>query len=148
MNTLSKIKEQIFLGTFTKDGDFLEFTIEKTNKEIIALGDIVYFFVANDEVLKVGKAGGKSGFAGRMNQYKRGHNADNTNRRVTGLMHEHNIDVVQIYCIQAPRIKTQVICDVTGLLIDIEAPTNVGLEQHFTNILIKEHRLLFCYQLC
>lgn len=144
---LLKIKEQIFLGTFIKDGDFLEFFMEKTNKEIIALGDIVYFFIANDEVLKVGKAGGKSGFYGRINQYKRGHNADNTNRRITKLMHEHNIDIVQIFCIQAPRIKTQYVDAFTGLLIDIEAPTNVGLEQFYLSELFKEHRLLFCYQL-
>lgn len=147
MYMIKTIKEQIFLGTFIRDSDFLEFSIEKTNKEIIALGDIVYFFIANDEVLKVGKAGGKSGFAGRMSQYKKGHNADNTNRRVTRLMLEHNINIVQIYCIQAPRIKTQAIDAFTGSLINIDAPTNVGLEHYYTDMLIKEHKLLFCYQI-
>lgn len=144
---IKTIKSQIFLGTFTKDDDFLEFDLVKSSKEIRDLGDIVYFFVAGDEVLKVGKAGGKRGFDGRMSQYKRGPDADTTNKRITRLMEEHTIDKVQIYCVQAPRIITQAKDAFSGLTIDIEAPTNVAMEKYYTNQLIKEHKLVFCYQL-
>jgi hypothetical protein len=116
-----------------------------TRQEMLELGDVVYFMVYNDDILKVGKAGGGGGFYSRMGQYKRGLGADATNDKIIRTMLELDIKSVDIYAIQAPRNTHATTC-IKGNNLVIETPTNVGLEKYYLNLLKENYSLIFCQQ--
>lgn len=143
---LETIKQQIYLGSFKLNGDKIEFEGSLSRQEMLDLGDVVYFMVYKDDILKVGKAGGGGGFYSRMGQYKRGLGADATNDKIIRTMLELNIDSVEIYAIQAPRNTHSTTC-IKGNDLIIETPTNVGLEKYYLGLLKDHYSLVFCQQL-
>lgn len=143
---LESIKSQLYLGSFKLNSDKIEFNGALSRQEILALGDVVYFMVYKDDILKVGKAGGGGGFYSRMGQYKRGLGADATNDKIIRTMKDLRIDSVDIYAIQAPRTTHQCTC-IKGTDLIIETPTNVGLEKYYLKVLKEDYSLMFCQQL-
>lgn len=143
---LETIKKQIYLGSFKLNEDKIEFDTPLTRSEMLNLGDVVYFMVYNNDVLKVGKAGGGGGFYSRMGQYKRGIGADCTNDKIIKTMKDLNIESVDIYAITAPRNVHSTTC-IKGDDLIIETPTNVGLEKYYLKILKDKYSLAFCQQL-
>jgi hypothetical protein len=143
---LETIKKQIYLGSFKLHGDKIDFDSVMTRQEMLELGDVVYFMIHDDDILKVGKAGGGGGFYSRMGQYKRGLGADATNDKIIRTMLELNITNVEIYAIQAPRNTHATTC-IKGSDLIIETPTNVGLEKYYLNLLKENYSLIFCQQL-
>ncbi len=143
---LETIKQQIYLGSFKLNEDKIEFDNALTRSEMLDLGDVVYFMVHGNDVLKVGKAGGGGGFYSRMGQYKRGLGADCTNDKIIKTMKEHKIKSVDIYAIQAPRNTHNTTC-IKGDDLIIETPTNVGLEKYYLKLLKEKYSLAFCQQL-
>lgn len=144
---LSQIKKQTYLGSFTLNNNHFEFDLVKTRQELIALGDIVYFLISGDEILKVGKAGGKVGFACRLDNYKRGEDFDATNRLMTRVIREHNIEKVDIYAIPCPRAKSVFYDPIMEQEDIIETPTNVAIEKKYASLLKETHDLKFCRQI-
>lgn len=142
---LENIKKQIYLGSFKLNGDKIEFDRALDRQEMLALGDVVYFMVYGDDVLKVGKAGGGGGFYSRMGQYKRGLGADATNDKIIRAMNELQIECVDIYAITAPRKVHKAQC-IGGDDLIIETPTNVGLEKYYLSLLKEKYSLIFCQQ--
>jgi hypothetical protein len=143
---LETIRKQIYLGSFKLHGDKIDFDHAINRQEMLALGDVVYFMVYKDDILKVGKAGGGGGFYSRMGQYKRGLGADATNDKIIRTMNELMIESVEIYAIQAPRNTHTTTC-IKGNDLVIETPTNVGLEKYYLNLLKESYSLIFCQQL-
>lgn len=142
---LETIKNQIYLGSFNLQDDKIVFDSALSRQETLALGDVVYFMIHENDILKVGKAGGGGGFYSRMSQYKRGLGADATNDKIIRTMQDLNINNVKIYAIQAPRNTHETTC-IKGTELIIETPTNVGLEKYYLNLLKEDYSLIFCQQ--
>lgn len=145
---LDTIKNQDFIGTFTineETGKFDFITLPK--KDLDELGDVIYFFIDNNnKVHKVGKAGGNGGLYSRISAYKYGKLGDNTSKRIHDIIIEKGYDEIHMYALICPRIKFTHCCLFTGEEIELEAPTNVGLEKYYIGLIEKIMELEFCYQ--
>lgn len=147
----SHLEKMIFLGTLTiKEDGFFDYTRTDTyrRKEIIELGDLVYFMVVDGELMKIGKAGGASGWMGRVGTYSRGIYGDATNRRIERVMKNLEKDTIQVYAIQTPRRKIECTCPLTGDIIVEEIAVHRNVELSLTAKYIEAgYELPFCKQL-
>lgn len=143
-----------YIGSFKADGDDFKFTNAEglRRKDLIAMGDIVYFMFVGDELMKIGKAGGKMGFAGRVGTYQqgRGKYGDATNRRIMDVLDSIEEDTVDVYCVQCPRQVVKYNCPLTGKEIVEEISTHKENETRLTHKYLSEcssNELPFCNQL-
>ena len=144
-NHIEKIKNEKHIGKMFIDGT-ITFDLLYDRKELLSLGDVVYFMISDNQVVKVGKAGGIHGFYSRMSQYKNG--VDETNNRIIREAKNNNITEVDIYIIECPREETTKKCILTDAEISIEMPSNVGLEKYYMRLLGDyDEDLFFCNQL-
>lgn len=143
-----------FIGHFTIEEEKMPFTRKEglRRKDIIALGDIVYFMMVDGELMKIGKAGGAMGFAGRVNTYQqgRGKYGDATNRRIMEVMDTIEETRIDVYCVQCPRHMVEYTCPLTGDIIQEEVTTHKNVEARLTHKYLAEdmnNELPFCNQL-
>jgi len=113
-------------------------------------GDMVYFMFVYGELMKIGKAAGKSGWNGRVGMYKNGIKGDKTNERILRIMKEIQRSKIDIYAIQAPREKMSFTNPLTGDIIETEIETARDIELDLTRQYLNEsshNQLLFSNQL-
>ena len=142
----------IYLGQFNLINDKLPFTYDgpKAQSEIAKMGDVVYFMFVDDKLMKIGKAGGKRGFAGRAGTYKMGRAGDATNNKIIDVLESINETQIKVYGFVIPSIQTDTICPITGDTITITTSVHGEYEAHYTKIYLNEspnNTLPFCTQL-
>jgi hypothetical protein len=141
-----------FIGHFSIEKYKMPFTRVDgiRRKDLIALGDVVYFMFVNDQLMKIGKAGGKGGFAGRANTYMQGRYGDATNRRIMDVMDKIGETHIDVYCVQSPKKVIEYNCPLTGEVITEEVSTHKNVELRLTHKYLAEdvnNELAFCNQL-
>lgn len=151
------LQKSFYVGDFTVDeNNNVEFQTEYTRKDLISLGDLVYFMFVGDDLFtedmlfKIGKAGGSNGFYGRSNMYKRGYLGDKTNKRILDVMQDYKDKIIRVFAVQSPRQKITVTCPVRGIDLEIEVETHGAIEKSLTDAYMNEDNtnfLPFCYQL-
>lgn len=142
----------IYLGHMTLVNDQLPFTYDgpKSQSEIAKMGDVVYFMYVNDELMKIGKAGGNRGFAGRAGTYKTGMAGDSTNKKIISVLKSMGETKISVYAFVIPSIQTDTICPITGETITITTSVHGEYEAHYTKQYLNEspsNTLPFCTQL-
>ena len=68
-------KTGTFLGSFTVSENEIRFHRALTHSEYLRLGNIVYFMFVNDRLMKIGIAGGQTGWVARYGMYNLGEKA-------------------------------------------------------------------------
>jgi len=141
-----------YIGHFYVEGSDMYFHRADgiRRKDLIALGDVVYFMYVNGEMYKIGKAGGAEGFAGRAGTYNRGRFGDATNNRIIDIMQDEGENIIEVYCVQVPRPVVQYTCPITGEIFKVEVSIHKDIESHYTNKFLLENpfnELPFCNQL-
>jgi hypothetical protein len=155
MNIEQMINEKSqYLGYFKVDGDKMPFVRRENirRKDIIALGDIVYFMYVDNKLMKIGKAGGKLGFAGRINTYQQGRGpyGDMTNKRIMDVMDLIDQSKIDVYAVSCPREIVKFECPLTGNEITEEVTTHQNTEKRLTHQYLAEcanNELPFCNQI-
>lgn len=144
-------EKAIHIGHFHLCGDTMNFVRNGfSRKEIIHMGDVVYFMYVNDTMYKIGKAGGAEGFAGRATTYNKGRRGDATNNRIMNIMEDIPSTDIQVYALPIPRRIVTETCPLTGETFEIEVSLHKEYESRFTTIYLNENSsnsLPFCYQL-
>ncbi len=146
------LDDGIFLGHFfVVDGD-MNFSprLDLKRKGMIELGDIVYFMFVDGILKKIGKAGGKHGWACRIGTYNRGINGDATNKLIIEEMHKIGANRIEVYAYQTPRAIVSVWDPLNKKTIDVEVSTNQEYERRYTHEYLAEsaqNNLPFCRQL-
>ena len=140
------------IGYFDVTADTMKFNYADgvRRKDIIDLGDIVYFMFVDDKLMKIGKAGGANGFAGRIGTYNRGRLGDQTNKLILDVMEMIDADRIDVLAVQSPRKVIQYTCNLTGDEITEEVPTHKNNESRYTHMFLGEsiaNELPFCKQL-
>jgi hypothetical protein len=153
MNTLEYIKNKAeFIGHFDVHGSTMTFHRREglRRKELIEMGDMVYFMFVGGKLMKIGKAGGAQGFANRAGTYNRGRAGDATNNRIIDIMEEIKAKRIDVYAVRAPRQSVKYECPLTGEMIVEEVPTHKNVETRLTAMYLDENtdnELPFCNQL-
>jgi hypothetical protein len=101
-------------------------------KDVHEMGDIVYFMIVDGELMKIGKAGGKTGWNGRVGMYKNGitPRGDQTNVRIFKVLKEMDkLDsTIEVYAISVPRQKITFTCPLTCDIMEEEFAVNGNVE--------------------
>lgn len=119
-------------------------------KDIKALGDVVYFMFVDGKLMKIGKAGGASGFVGRAGTYNRGRLGDATNNLIIDVMESLHETEIEVFAFSVPRYTVQYECPLTGQDLEVEVSIHKDIEKLYTDIYLMEDRdneLPFCNQL-
>ena len=147
MTISSKIKDNgIYLGyfTFTPDIDNnydsfmrMQFHGALRYTDYVNMGDIVYGMYINDQLVKIGMAGGKLGWYGRQSTYTNISANERTNamfRRKIGEMFNFDDVQIHVYAIQTPRIIDKYLDPISGTTICEEVSRARKVEKRWTNI--------------
>lgn len=159
-STASKLKNQgTYLGYFTigeyidprgKTYDRLNFDKALARKDYIAMGDIVYGMYVEGVLYKIGKAGGKLGWATRHNTYRKDPDFEPTSKRIIDKMAEmeYSKDTpIEVYAISVPKVQSSFFCPITNETIDIQISRNHEVETYLTSVAESEGEdLCFCNQ--
>lgn len=143
-------KTGTFLGSFTVSENEIRFHRALTHSEYLRLGNIVYFMFVNDRLMKIGIAGGQTGWVSRYGMYNLGERGDSTNRRILRVMKELDESQIEVYAVQCPKQKITFTCPLTGVIIEDEVEIIRLAEQHLTKQYLNEsagNELLFSRQL-
>ena len=141
-----------YLGHFNLVGDTLPFTYDgpKAQSEIAKMGDVVYFMYVDGDLMKIGKAGGRRGFAGRAGTYKLGRKGDSTNNKIIDVLESMGKSRIDVYAFVIPSIQTYTTCPITGDYVSITTSVHGEYETRYTKIYLNEspnNTLPFCTQL-
>ena len=153
MNLASYAKNNgIYLGHFNLIYDQLPFTYDgpKSRAEISKMGDVVYFMYVAGKLMKIGKAGGKQGFAGRAGTYKMGRAGDSTNNKIIDVLESINETQIHVYAFVIPKIQLPSTCPINGETIYITTSVHGEYESRYTEMYLSEsaeNTLPFCTQL-
>jgi len=153
MSLSQKVLEKaIHIGHFHVHGETMTFHRNDNfrAKDIKALGDVVYFMYVNDNLYKIGKAGGASGFYGRAGTYNRGRLGDATNNRIIDVMEDIQEQNIEVYCVQIPRPVVKYTCPLTNEVHEIPVSIHKDIESLYTDQHLFEdsaNELPFCNQL-
>ena len=108
---------------------------KRDNRFFKAFGDVVYFMYVDDRLVKIGKAGGSNGFAGRLGTYTAAEkHHDTTNRMFIRKLKEMNQTTIKIFAVSVPRPVVNVKCPLTGTIINIESETLKVFESKYTEM--------------
>jgi hypothetical protein len=147
------LKSMVFLGTLCVSGDKLSYRKPKeySRAEINNFGDIVYFIVIDNQLMKIGKAGGISGWLGRVAAYCSGiaSYGDKTNQRIFRVLKEKNKlnRIMKVYGIVVPRKKITFTCPLTCDIITEYISLNGNVEKILAAKYMKQgYKLPFCNQ--
>ena len=149
-----QLSDMTYLGALVIDDKEDKFNYDRpegmTRKDVLAMGDIVYFMIQDGHLMKVGKAGGAKGWVSRVNTYKTHTTRCQTNTRIHRVIRESNrVDMpIDIYAIQAPRKTITYTCPITQEQLTELAPIHSNIEKLLTDKFVKEgYDLPFCNQL-
>lgn len=146
------LDDGIFLGHFFVVAGDMKFSprLDLKRKDMIALGDIVYFMFVDGVLKKIGKAGGKHGWACRVGTYNRGINGDATNKLIIEEMEKIGANRIEVYAYQTPRETLSTWDPMNKSMVEIQVPTNQEYERRYTHQYLAEsveNELPFCRQL-
>jgi hypothetical protein len=145
MSLANNIKVKgVYLGYFTfvegidSSGEMMmrmKFNTNLTRKELLAMGDVVYGMYINDQLVKIGKAGGAGGFYNRAGTYCNPNPNERTNKKIRSeiakrFAFEHV--QIEIYGQSIPRIKNSYFDNITEEVIEIYAPQIGAIETKWT----------------
>lgn len=100
----------LHIGSFTLKNSQMVFTSNFRSKDLVKFGDVIYYFVYKKKcVLKVGKS---INFDSRQRTYCRD-NQDQTTIMILRKAIDHNIDEVEVYIEQVPRIQSEIVSKFT-----------------------------------
>lgn len=151
--TISKLaKNAECIGHFNVTETEIEYVTDKTYSDFRDMGNIVYFMYVKDNLMKIGIAGGKGGWYGRVGMYKAGASkrGDATNRRILKVMSTLGESKIDIYAVSVPKMQISLTCPLTGDIIEDEVEVNRLVEQNLTQRYLNEdpaHNLQFSNQL-
>ena len=134
-------KNGTYFGSLViQDDGSMVFNNELGRKELLEFGDCVYFFYVNNELWKIGKAGGAGGFYNRVQTYKRGllKLNDRTNIMINRVMTEHKEDTIEVYAIHTPREIVELTNPLTMESTFSELETATILERDITIAYLEE----------
>lgn len=147
------LKSMVFLGTLCVSGDRMSYIKPKeySRAEIENFGDIVYFIVVDNQLMKIGKAGGVQGWVGRAHAYCSGisYYGDKTNQRIFRVLKEKNKlnKTMKVYGIPVPRKKITFTCPLTRDKIVEYISLNGDVEKILAAKYMKQgYKLPFCNQ--
>lgn len=144
------LERGIYIGRLTVRGSIMDFQPAFTRSEYRHMGDMVYFMYVDGKLMKIGKAGGKDGWYGRVQLYKRGRRGDATNNRIMDVMESLQKSDIEVYAILSPRESIKLTCPLTDSISLCEIETHRDLEKKLTNMYMNEtpaRDLPFCNQL-
>ena len=124
--------------------------MNRTHTQNKEMGDCVYFMYVDNDLMKIGIAGGKSGWEGRVNMYKNGTTSrgDATNKRIHRVMNKLKKDTIEIYAVPVPRQQVSFQCPVTNTTIKESVEVIRSIEKSLTAKYINSGgELPFCNQL-
>lgn len=127
-----------------------ERALNRTYTQNKDMGDCVYFMYVNNDLMKIGIAGGKTGWEGRVGMYKNGTTpaGDATNKRIQRVMSDMNENTIEIYAVPVPRQTITFTCPVTGDIIEEPVEVTRSIEKYVTaKYLAGGNELPFCNQL-
>jgi len=129
--------------------DRLIFHAALKRREFIAFGDLVYFMYINNDLVKVGKAEGAIGWAGRMNTYRKDPDDDATNKKIMDIMKEDYsvVEPIYVYAISVPRVASDYYCNLTDSAVMVSIPRAGKVETYLTECVEAQgEQLIFCNQ--
>lgn len=140
-----------YIGYFTVTEDNMSFKREGySRQDILKMGDVVYFMYVRGQLMKIGKAGGATGFQGRANTYSQGRFGDATNRKILDYMKGLGESEIQVYAISVPREEVYRQCPITGREVKYSVSMHKEYEAFLTSQFLTEepkNELPFCTQL-
>ena len=149
--TQNIIQHSHLIGEFnvTKTKIKFETHIRKSSGQLdrkffIEMGDVVYFLIADDELIKIGKAEGAGGFYSRMKQYCKGLTGDKTNRKILNYMSSVQKNNIKIYAVQTAKILAEDTDLLTGEKFEFYVSTANRHEQHYIQSAYKAGERLLC----
>ena len=120
-------------------------------RDYIAMGDIVYgMYVFKHVLQKIGKAGGKNGWAGRVGTYASDPAKEPTNAKILRVMEEEFEPgtKIEVYGFSVPKAQSEYFCPITNETLHFEVEQHGNVEEHLTARALEEGEdLKFCTQL-
>ena len=142
--SISKLaKNAEYIGHFNVTETEIEYVTDKTWSNFRDMGNIVYFMYVEDDLMKIGIAGGAGGWSGRVGMYKAGASkrGDATNRLILRVMKELGKSRIDIYAVAIPKVHVSLTCPLTGDIIENEIEVNRLVEQNLTSRYLNESEL-------
>ena len=152
----SLLKEHItkmtFIATLQIDGDRLSYVRSPLLRGKDLNNDLVYYMVCKGQLMKIGKAGGKTAWNGRVGMYKNGitPRGDGTNARIFRIMEERGLmkETIHVFGIYTPPTAIDVVCPLTGKVTKEEVQVHGNVERSLTAQFLEEgYELPFSNQL-
>jgi hypothetical protein len=149
----SFINNSEYIGEFIIESDksihfnthLLKSTGQFDRKYFIEMGDVVYAFVINGTLMKIGKAAGAKGWYARMKQYLKGETGDKVNSKIINYVVNNKYSIIKVYAIKTPRALVKVKQPLTGKTIKRLVETAGAVEQELIHEAYKSGELLeFC----
>ena len=119
-------------------------------RDYIAMGDIVYGMYVAESLKKIGKAGGKNGWAGRVGTYASDPAREPTNAKILRVMDEEFEagTTIEVYGFSVPKAQSEYFCPITNETLHFEVEQHGNVEEHLTSEALEEGEdLIFCTQL-
>ena len=119
-------------------------------RDYIAMGDIVYGMYVAESLKKIGKAGGKNGWAGRVGTYASDPVREPTNAKILRVMDEEFEagTTIEVYGFSVPKAQSEYFCTITNETLHFEVEQHGNVEEHLTSEALEEGEdLIFCTQL-
>tara|TARA_B100000965_G_scaffold144826_1_gene120628 strand:- start:344 stop:844 length:501 start_codon:yes stop_codon:yes gene_type:complete len=119
-------------------------------RDYIAMGDIVYGMYVAESLKKIGKAGGKNGWAGRVGTYASDPAREPTNAKILRVMDEEFEagTTIEVYGFSVPKAQSEYFCTITNETLHFEVEQHGNVEEHLTSEALEEGEdLIFCTQL-
>lgn len=136
-------KNAEYIGHFNVTETEIEYVTDKTWSNFRDMGNIVYFMYVEDDLMKIGIAGGAGGWYGRVAMYKAGASkrGDATNRLILRVMKELGKSKIDIYAVAIPKMQISFTCPLTGDIIEDEIEVNQRVERNLTSRYLNESEL-------
>lgn len=152
MSISALAKKAKYIGCFDVTETEINWTPALRWKDYRDMGNIIYFMFVKDQLMKIGIAGGSSGWNGRVGMYRNGAGprGDGTNLRILRVMNEIKESHIDIYAVSCPKQKISFTCPLTGGIIEDEVEVHRLSEQHLTRQYLTEsddNKLPFSNQL-
>ena len=143
MSIAELAKNAEYIGHFNVTETEIEYVTDKTWSNFRDMGNIVYFMYVEDDLMKIGIAGGAGGWYGRVGMYKAGASkrGDATNRLILRVMKELGKSKIDIYAVAIPKILVSIPCPLTGDIIEVEIEVNQRVERNLTSRYLDESEL-------
>ena len=156
--TISNHDDVTYVGDLLADDEMATFSYVcpwtrpsgKPDRRLLKkLGDIVYFMYVNEELVKIGKAGGRGGMDSRLRTYamNNAENNDRTNVMMLRVLSEMSERRIEIFAMQCPRQRVAFTNPLNESISYIDVETAKSMESELTAEAISQgYELVLCTQ--